>query len=44
METITLPRQLPGHLDLTQINQQLRDRTAQLDWSLVEEVKDPHLA
>ena len=44
MELIKLPRQLPGDLDLAQINQQLRDRAAELDWSLVEEASDQALA
>jgi len=40
MELIKLPRHLPGDLDLAQINQQLRDGKAELDWSLVEAVGD----
>ncbi|TVQ65136.1 MAG: hypothetical protein EA366_00315, partial [Spirulina sp. DLM2.Bin59] len=43
MKTIALPSQLPSDLDLAQINQQLRDGTAQLDWSLVIEADDRHL-
>lgn len=35
MKVIKLPAQLPGHLDLTAINQQLRAHTAQLDWTAV---------
>lgn len=38
MELIKLPRQLPGDLDLAQINQQLRDGKAELNWSLVKAV------
>ncbi|MBE9111301.1 helicase, partial [Nodosilinea sp. LEGE 07298] len=35
MTVIKLPSVLPGDLDLKAINQQLRERTAQLDWSAV---------
>lgn len=35
MEIIKLPAVLPGDLDLAAINQQLRDRQIQLDWSEV---------
>lgn len=35
MNLIKLPPVLPGNLDLAEINRQLRDRTAQLDWSAV---------
>jgi len=35
MKVIKLPSVLPGNLDIKAINQQLRDRTAQLDWSAV---------
>ena len=44
METIYLPAVLPGHLDLVSLNQQLRDRQAQLDWSLFEKATDQDLA
>jgi len=43
MELIKLPRHLPGDLDLAQINQQLRDGKAKLDWSLVEEASEQAL-
>jgi hypothetical protein len=35
MKVIKLPPILPGDIDLQAINQQLQDRTAQLDWSAV---------
>ena len=35
MKVIKLPPVLPGDIDLQAINQQLQDRTAQLDWSAV---------
>ena len=44
METVNLPAVLPGHLDLVALNQQLRDRQAQLDWSLFEKATDQDLA
>ena len=43
MELIKLPRHLPGDLDLAQVNQQLRDGKAELDWSLVEEASEQDL-
>jgi hypothetical protein len=33
MRVIQLPSTLPGDLDLAAVNQQLRDRTARLDWT-----------
>ena len=44
MRTIQLPAILPGDRDLAAINQQLRDRTARLDWSAVVSASDQHLA
>lgn len=44
METIYLPAVLPSDLDLVALNQQLRDRQAQLDWSLFEKATDQDLA
>jgi hypothetical protein len=44
MNIIQLPPILPGDLDLAAINQQLRDRTAQLDWSAVVSAPEQHLA
>ncbi|BAU14384.1 helicase domain protein [Leptolyngbya sp. NIES-3755] len=44
MKIIKLPAILPGDLDLAKINQQLLDRTAQLDWSAVVSASDSHLA
>ena len=35
MQTINLPTILPGELNLEELNQQLRQGTAQLDWSAV---------
>ncbi|MGF1674335.1 MAG: helicase, partial [Rivularia sp. (in: cyanobacteria)] len=35
MQTITLPTILPGELNLEELNQKLRQGTAQLDWSAV---------
>ena len=35
MNIIQLPAILPGNLDLTAINEQLKNRAAQLDWSSV---------
>jgi hypothetical protein len=34
-QTLQLPSQLPGELDLAEINQQLQSRSIQLDWSAV---------
>lgn len=44
MQIIDLPSRDLGQLDLPAINAQLREGTAQLDWSLVEEVSDEELA
>lgn len=44
MNPIKLPPVLPGDLDLAAINQQLRDRTARLDWSAVVAAPDSALA
>lgn len=44
MKIIKLPPILPGDLDLAAVNQQLRDRTAQLDWSSVVSASEHHLA
>ncbi|MBD2465509.1 helicase [Oscillatoria sp. FACHB-1407] len=44
MKIIKLPSILPGDLDLLAVNQQLRDRTAELDWSLVVSASEQHLA
>ncbi len=44
MKIIPLPPILPGDLDLAAINQHLRDRTAQLDWSAVVSAPEQHLA
>lgn len=44
MKIIKLPPILPGDLDLAAVNQQLLDRTAQLDWSFVVSASDQHLA
>ena len=44
MKIIKLPAMLPGALDLAVVNQQLRDRTAQLDWSAVVSASEKHLA
>lgn len=43
MKTIQLPAILPGNLDLTELNQQLRDRHIQLDWSAVVSAAEEHL-
>ncbi|MEQ9355512.1 MAG: helicase-related protein [Coleofasciculus chthonoplastes F2-STO-03] len=43
MKAIPLPPVLPGDLNLSQINQQLRDRTAQLDWSAVVSAPEKQL-
>jgi hypothetical protein len=44
MNIIQLPAVLPGNLDLTAINEQLKNRTAQLDWSSVISANEQHLA
>ena len=44
MNIIKLPPVLPGNLDLAAINQQLRTRTAQLDWSAVVSAPESELA
>ena len=44
MKIIKLPAMLPGALDLAMVNQQLRDRTAQLDWGAVVSASEKHLA
>jgi hypothetical protein len=44
MNLIQLPPVLPGTLDLANINRQLRDRTAQLDWSAVVSATEPALS
>jgi len=44
MKIIKLPPILPGDFDLAAVNQQLRDRTAQLDWSSVVSAAEQHLA
>ena len=44
METVNLPSVLPGKLDLVALNQQLRDRTAEINWSLFQKAKDEDLA
>ena len=44
MKIIKLPPILPGDLDLAAVNQQLRERTAQLDWSSVVSASEHHLA
>jgi len=44
MNIIQLPAVLPGDLDLAAINQELKNRTAQLDWSSVVSVKAEDLA
>jgi hypothetical protein len=43
MTVITLPPILPGTLDLAALNQRLRAREAQLDWSAVEDAPAPVL-
>ncbi|MCW6038909.1 DISARM system helicase DrmA [Spirulina subsalsa FACHB-351] len=43
MQTIELPGNNLAQLDLNAINAQLREGSAQLDWSLVEEVSDAEL-
>jgi len=44
MKSLRLPAILPGDLDLAAVNQQLRDRTVQLDWSAVVSVSESVLA
>ena len=44
MKIIKLPAIFPGDLDLAMVNHQLRDHTAQLDWSSVVSVSEQHLA
>lgn len=44
MKTIKLPAVLSGELNLTKINEELRKRIAQLDWSAVESAPDKHLS
>ncbi len=44
MKTIKLPAILPGKLSLVEVNEELRKRTAQLDWGSVESAPDKHLA
>ena len=44
MNIIQLPAILPGNLDLAAINEQLKNRAAQLDWSSVISVNEQHLA
>jgi hypothetical protein len=44
MNIIQLPAVLPGNLDLAAINEQLKNRTAQLDWSSVISANEQHLA
>jgi hypothetical protein len=44
MNIIQLPSILPGDLDLTAINQQLRSVEVQLDWSAVVSAPDRYLA
>ncbi|MFB2835704.1 hypothetical protein [Floridanema evergladense] len=44
MNIILLPAVLPGDLDLAAINQQLKNKTAQLDWSSVVSAPERHLA
>ncbi|MEG3918541.1 DISARM system helicase DrmA [Microcoleus sp. T3_A4] len=44
MNIIQLPAILPGNLDLAAINEQLKNRTAQLDWSSVISANKQHLA
>ena len=44
MNIIQLPAVLPGDLDLAEINQQLKNGTAELDWSSVLSVKEEDLA
>ena len=44
MTIIQLPAKLPGVLNLSAVNQQLRNRAAQLDWSVVAEPEGTHLA
>lgn len=43
MEIVPLPALLPGTLDLAALNQRLRDRQAQLDWSRVISAPDTAL-
>lgn len=44
MKVIKLPSVLPGNLDLQTVNQQLREGTAQLDWSAVTSAPESTLA
>jgi hypothetical protein len=44
MNVIKLPSVLPGDLNLSEINQQLRQGTAQLDWSAVVSASEQELA
>ena len=44
MTIIQLPTELPGVLNLSAVNQQLRSHAAQLDWSAVAELEGTHLA
>ena len=44
MNIIQLPAILPGNLDLAAINEQLKNRAAQLDWSSVISANEQHLA
>lgn len=44
MNIIQLPAILPGNLDLAAINEQLKNGTAQLDWSSVISANEQHLA
>lgn len=44
MKIIKLPPILPGDLNMAVVNQQLRERTAQLDWSSVISASEQHLA
>jgi|GEM_PF-4588044 len=43
MEILPLPAILPGPLDLAALNQRLRDRQVQLDWSRVISAPDTAL-
>ena len=43
MKTIQLPAILPGNLNFAELNQQLRDRHIQLDWSAVVSAAEEHL-
>lgn len=44
MKLIKLPSVLSNDIDLAEINKQLKERTAQLDWSSVESAPTKHLA